>query len=110
MTGVGTSPSDVMNSTDFCQPPVSIAPRSVPPGPCHASIVAARIAAWRSRSWPSVGSTLIAASTPYDGSAMMSTMARSEARTNAATASCLAAIVAVDAISPGPGSGVTSST
>ena len=81
-----------------------MAPRPRPSwtGPVHDSMVAARIAAWASRVAASSGTAAMAASSPTVGSALISSIARSVAATNAAIASCLASSVVVPAISPGP--------
>jgi hypothetical protein len=114
VTGFGTSLSDVMNASDFSHAVVSTEPLiceslGAPRGR-HASIVAWRIASCVARSLPRSVSALIAASTPIDGVVAISFIALSVAPTNPATASFFAAIVAVLAMIPGPGSGVASST
>ena len=89
--------------------PVSWVPAAAPAGR-QASIVAARIASCVARSLARSGTALMDASTPTDGFAAISFIALSVARMNPATASCFAEIVAVEAMIPGPGSGVISST
>ena len=101
-----------MYAIDEVQPSVSSAPRpwSTCVGPVHESIVALRIAICVSGVLASSGTAFVAAATPLAGSAAISSIALRVAATNAAIASCFDSIVDTPLISPGPGSGVMSST
>ena len=80
-------------------------------GPVHESIVASRIGRLRvARRTPAPARPRSPRPAPPGGSAVISSIARSVAATNAAIASRLVSSVSAPTISPGPGSGVMSST